>query len=222
MAQTWTHLMFAHWPVPTAALRARVPRLFDLDLYDGQAWLGVVPFDLAMIRARGLPPLPGVSRFPEINVRTYVTVGGRTGVYFFSLDAANLAAVLTARVFFRLPYRHAAMAIGLGDEGQVRYESRRRRGGAAFRGTYAGEGPVFTAAPGSLDEFLVERYCLYTSVAGIRLRLEIDHPPWSLQRARATFDENSMTVPIGIDLDGEPLLHYVARQEMIGWLPYPC
>jgi uncharacterized protein YqjF (DUF2071 family) len=221
MAQTWTHLLFAHWPVPVDELRARVPRLFDLDLYEGQAWLGVVPFDLAMIRARGLPPLPGASRFPEINVRTYVTVGGRPGVYFFSLDAANLAAVLTARWFFRLAYRHASMTIEPAGE-EVRYQSSRRRGKAVFRGTYAPVGPAFTAAPGSLDEFLVERYCLYTSVAGVRLRLEIDHPAWSLQKARASFDENTMTGPLGLRLEGEPRLHYAHRQETIGWLPYPC
>jgi uncharacterized protein len=221
MAQTWTHLLFAHWRVPVQELRARVPKRFDLDLYEGEAWLGVVPFDLAMIRARGLPPLPGASRFPEINVRTYVTVGGRPGVYFFSLDAANLAAVLTARWFFRLPYRHAAMGIqAAGDD--VRYVSRRRRGTAVFRGTYAPTGPAFTAAPGSLDEFLVERYCLYTSFLGTRLRLEIDHPAWSLQKARASIDENTMTGPLGLRLEGEPLLHYAHRQETIGWLPYSC
>jgi uncharacterized protein len=221
MAQTWTHLLFAHWRVPVEDLRRRVPKLFDLDLYEGQAWLGVVPFDLAVIRARGVPPLPGASRFPEINVRTYVTVGGRPGVYFFSLDAAHLPAVLTARWFFRLPYRHATMSLEAADD-QVRYESRRRRGTAVFRGTYAPVGPTFNATPGSLEEFLVERYCLYTSLLGTRLRLEIDHPAWSLQQARASFDENTMAEPLGLRLQGAPLLHYAHRQETIGWLPYPC
>lgn len=221
LSQVWTHLLFAHWPVSAAALRGLVPKALELDLYEGQAWLGVIPFDLAMLRARALPPLPGVSRFPEINVRTYVTVGGRPGVYFFSLDAANLPAVLAARAFFRLPYRHAAMRIQALD-GEVQYESRRREGTAAFRATYAGTGPVFTAAPGSLDEFLTERYCLYTTAFGVALRLEIDHAPWPLQAAQASFEENTMAAPVGIRLEGQPVLRYAAHQAMVGWLPYPC
>ena len=221
MAQEWRDVLFAHWPVPIETLRPRIPRGLDLDLHDGQAWLGVVPFDLAMLRARGLPPIPGAGSFPELNVRTYVAVGGRPGVYFFSLDAASLLAVIGARTAFRLPYRHASMS--LRREGRdVHYESRRRVGGASFRGSYAPVGAVFTATPGSFDEWLVERYCLYTYILGARMRLEIDHAPWPLQRAQATIRENTMTVPLGIPLDGDPVLHYAALQETVGWLPYPC
>jgi uncharacterized protein len=221
MRQIWTDVLFAHWPVPQAALRPHVPELFEIDRYDGEVWLGIVPFDLALFRVRGLPPLPGLKRFPEVNVRTYVTVGGRPGVYFLSLDAASLAAVLGARLFFRLPYHCARMSVTRA-HGAVVYESRRRAGGAAFRATYSAIGPVFTAASGSLDEWLVERYCLYTNAFGARLRLDIDHAPWRLQHARAQLDENTLTAEAGIPLRGEPRLHVAARQEMVGGLPYPC
>ena len=89
MTQTWHDLLFAHWPVDGVRLRALVPAEFPLDLYDGQAWLGIVPFRMANVGPRGVPSLPGVSAFPELNVRTYVRVADRPGVYFFSLDAAS-------------------------------------------------------------------------------------------------------------------------------------
>src|ERR1700677_673444 len=107
MKQTWHDLLFAHWPLPAAVMRPLVPVRLALDTFDGQCWVGVVPFHMSGIRRRGLPFLPGLSRFPELNVRTYVTYARKAGVYFFSLDAANLPAVLAARAFYHLPYFHA-------------------------------------------------------------------------------------------------------------------
>ncbi len=109
MRMSWHDLLFAHAPVPVAALRAVVPAGLELDTFDGVAWLGVVPFRMTRVGPRVLPPLPGLHAFPELNVRTYVTRDGRPGVWFFSLDAANRLAVWTARRFFHLPYFHAAM-----------------------------------------------------------------------------------------------------------------
>jgi uncharacterized protein YqjF (DUF2071 family) len=102
MQQVWHDLLFAHWPLPHDLLRPLIPAQLELDRFDGQCWVGVVPFRMSGIRGRGMPALPGLSRFPELNVRTYVTHGGKSGVYFFSLDAANLPAVWVARKFYHL------------------------------------------------------------------------------------------------------------------------
>jgi hypothetical protein len=225
-AQRWHGLLFAHWPLPPGALRAAVPAALPLDTYEGQAWVGVVPFYLSGLRLRGLPPLPGLSTFPECNVRTYVTVEGKPGVYFFSLDATNALAVAGARLL-HLPYHVAAMAVRRGAGGWVDYTSRRlypawsKGASAVLRGRYRPIGPVAPAAPGTLEHWLTERYCLYTADrAGRVTRLEIHHPPWPLQPAEADLARNTMTVPLGVPLpEVAPLLHYAHRQDVIGWAP---
>ena len=111
MKQTWNDLLFAHWPIPFAQLRPLVPEGLMLDTFDGQCWIGVVPFWMSGVRARGLPAMPGFSRLPELNVRTYVTYGGKPGVYFFSLDITSHLAVWGARTVYHLPYFHAAMRL---------------------------------------------------------------------------------------------------------------
>ena len=124
MYQDWHDLLFAHWALPAAVVRAVVPRELPLDLWQGQAYVGLVPFVIRNLRPRGVPPLPLISHFAEINVRTYVTVDDKPGVYFFSLDAANVSAVLGARLFFGLPYFKAKFRIESEGE-RIRYESRR-------------------------------------------------------------------------------------------------
>ena len=122
MGQTWYSLLFAHWAVRPEALRPLIPQPLELDLREGQAWLGVTPFVVGGLRLRGTPPLPWLSRFPELNVRTYVDYGAHPGIYFFSLDAARLAAVAAARRAYRLPYFHAEMS-ARHQGGKVHYES---------------------------------------------------------------------------------------------------
>jgi uncharacterized protein len=161
MTQTWHDLLFAHWPVDRRALRERVPPAFELDLFDGDAWLGIVPFHMTNVAPRAVPSLPWVSEFPELNVRTYVRVGDRPGIYFFSLDAGSAVAVQVARTFLNLPYYSAVMTV-TAEERTITYESRREDAGstARLRARYWPTGPVFTATPGTLDYFLTERYCL--------------------------------------------------------------
>ena len=125
-AQTWSHLLFAHWRVPAETLRPLIPAGLAVQEFDGSAWIGVIPF-LLDVRPRFVPLLPRVFRFPEINVRTYVEADGKPGVWFFSLDAKNLLAVWAARKFFHLPYYKAQMQIEL-DGGDVRYATRRTNG----------------------------------------------------------------------------------------------
>jgi uncharacterized protein YqjF (DUF2071 family) len=221
MTQTWHDLLFAHWRVEAGPLRAKVPRPFTLDLYDDQAWVGVIPFHMTNVSPRGVPALPWVSAFPELNVRTYVTVHGKPGVYFFSLDAANPIAVGVARTLARLPYFTAAMSVQERG-GWIEYSSRRTSGGAPeaeFKARYRPRDGAQPPARGSLEYFLTERYCLYTvDGAGHPCRLDIHHPPWSLQAAEAEFDVNTMAEAAGIRLpQAPPLLHFAHRQDMVAW-----
>ena len=125
MTQTWHDLLFAHWPVDAQSLERLVPSPFELDLFEGRAWLGIVPFVMTNVAPRGVPAVPWLSSFPELNVRTYVRVGGRPGVYFFSLDAASALAVHAARLLLHLPYYWASMTVGTSST-WVHYRSHRR------------------------------------------------------------------------------------------------
>jgi uncharacterized protein YqjF (DUF2071 family) len=220
MTQTWTDLLFAHWPVAKDTVRALVPPPFELDLFDGQAWLAVVPFSMSNVAPRFVPSLPWVSAFPELNVRTYVRAGGKPGVFFFSLDAGNPVAVATARTLLNLPYFSADMTVEA--NGDVRYSSRRRSAPAAeFEATYRPHGNPRTPAPGSLEYFLTERYCLYAvDHASHAYRLEIHHPVWPLETADAEIRVNTMADAAGIRLPSmAPLLHFSRRQDVVCWGP---
>lgn len=217
----WEDLLFAHWPVAAEVLRPLLPAGLELDLYNGEAWLGVVPFRMCETRLRGLPPLPGTATFPELNVRTYVTAQGRPGVWFFSLDAASRLAVRAARRFFHLPYYDARMATRAAGK-RILYSSQRTHRGAAFtefHAEYAPASEVIRAMPGSLEHWLTERYCLYSADAHGRLwRGEIHHPPWPLQIAEADIRRNTMAEPLGIDLGHPPAcVHFARRLEVVAW-----
>ncbi len=221
MAQTWNELLFAHWAVPVEHLRPVVPAEIPIDTFDGSAWIGITPFDVTGFRLRGTPPTPGVSRFPECNVRTYTTIDGKPGIWFLSLDAASCLAVAGARRTYRLPYFRARMSIERAN-GDVRYQTERCSNDgepAELRGRYRGTGPVFHASPGSLEHFLVERYCLYALDELRRpYRADIHHPPWPLQAAEASLERNTMAAPYRIELPPEaPLLHLAARQDVVIW-----
>jgi uncharacterized protein YqjF (DUF2071 family) len=171
---------------------------------------------LTGFRFRGTVPLPRLSTFPELNVRTYVTVEDKPGIWFFSLDAASRIAVEGARRAYKLPYFHAGMSAGRRG-GSIEYSSHRLDGsGKSFLGTYRPTGEVTNAQPGSLEWFLTERYCLYTVDEGRLHRADIQHPPWPLQTAELELAENSMAPP-GIRLDGPPLCHFSRRQDVLIW-----
>ena len=217
--QTWEGLLFAHWPVPAEMLRPLVPEPLLIDTFDGSAWLGITPFRVTGLRLRGLLPLPVLSSFLELNVRTYVTLDGKPGIYFLSLDAESPLAVEGARRSYRLPYFRARITATEVD-GRIEYASARREGPArpfVFRARYGPTGDVFQASPGSLEYFLAERYCLYVVDDGTAMRADIHHPPWPLQPAEAEIEENSMP-PDGVRLpDQQPVLHFAGRQDVVIW-----
>ena len=225
MTQSWHDLLFAHWPVDVEALRRLLPAELGLDRFDDQAWVGVVPFRMTNVAPRGVPAMPGASAFNELNVRTYVTVDGKPGVYFFSLDADNALAVAAARTVFGLPYFKAAMSVEVSPD-EVSYRSHREGSATGHAATFAGRyrpvGAQSEPRIGTIEHFLTERYCLYTVDAEDRVRrLEIHHPPWQLQRAEATIETNTMADASGIRLAAmSPLLHFAKRQDMVAFMPH--
>lgn len=221
MTQIWHELLFAHWPVSPALLRSLIPPALTLDTYDGQAWVGIVPFHMSFVRPRGVPPVPTLSRFPELNVRTYVLVDDKPGVFFFSLDAGNPIAVEIARDIFHLPYFNAAMRY-IHLDGAIHYQSRRtdpRGARAEFTGIYRPIAPVSFAARNTLAYWFTERYCLYTIVKANRVYCaDIHHIQWPLQAAELEISHNTMATAHNIQLpDTPPLLHYSHRQEVLVW-----
>ncbi|TWT92817.1 hypothetical protein Pla52n_61820 [Stieleria varia] len=226
MRMGWHDLLFAHWPVDAQSLRAIIPEPLELDLYDGQAWIGVVPFRMSDVAPRCIPALPGISAFPELNVRTYVTYDGKPGVWFFSLDAANRLAVRAARLAFALPYMDAEMSLRI-DNGTYQYSSHRTHRGeppARFIASYQPQGPVWHAQPATLEHWLTARYCLYSSrwrkqgdAASPIYRGEIDHDPWPLQNATCRISENTLCDPIGLPLPGDPHLLFVKDIHVHAW-----
>jgi uncharacterized protein len=223
--QTWEHLLFAHWSVDPSRLARIVPPGLELDVYEGRAWVAVTPFLLRGLRLRFLPSLPGLNPFLETNVRTYVRRGAWTGIFFFSLDATSWAAVHGARILNHLPYRHARGAIDV-EHGYVRYRIDRRdraHGEARLEASYGPGAPAAEAVPGSLEHFLIERYCLFaTRGSGQIVRTDIHHRPWRIHPADGDLRHHGL-LPAAIGPVGDPpLLHVARRQDVVFWRPVPA
>lgn len=226
--QSWRDLLFAHWPIPAAQLRPLVPAGLAIQEYEGTSWVGVVPFRMVGVMRRPLPDLPGISNFPEINVRLYVEAEGKPGVWFLSLDATNRAAVAAARRWFHLPYYRASIDVNLEGEAvhyrSVRAERRRGSGEGVFAADYEPVSEVYAAAVGTLEHFLTERYCLYAEAPDGKLwRTEVHHWPGPLQRAEARLHANTMLRPHGIAVDetNPALVHFARRIDVVIWPPQP-
>ena len=210
----WRDLTFLHWCVPAAALRALVPPALEIDTFEGEAYVGLVPFTMTRMRPWWAPPLPGISQFHETNVRTYVHRDGRDpGVWFFSLDAASRLAVAAARALWHLPYHHARMTLEKTQTG-VRYVSERLRPPpvpARCRVTCRPIGEPAPARAGTLEHFLAERYLLYaqTRDGGLR-RGAVHHAPYPLQAAEIDDCDETMLAAAGIARPGVPPLAHFA------------
>ncbi|PLR95317.1 YqjF family protein [Bacillus sp. T33-2] len=222
MTQRWDNVLFLHWPVPAEALINKIPDSLELDLYNGTAWIGIVPFHVKGMRLRAMPPVPMLSSFLELNVRTYVKYKSRTGVYFFSMDADSRLAVMGAKATYNLPYMNAKMSIGR-EDGLVKFFSKRQQEGQpdeSFDCHYKPVSSIYFSGEGSLDEWLTERYCLWTENGKKLIRTDIHHKKWRLQKAEAHIRDNTMArfLPPSI-LKTEPLIHYSLTQQALFWPP---
>lgn len=216
MEQGWYDLLFAHWPFPVQRIRDAVPSELEIDMFAGEAWVSIASFHLRL-RPRGLPAMGKLWRFPELNFRTYVRFRGQSGIFFFSLDAGSLAAVLGARVFFRVPYFHSRMQIA-SEGSQVQFKSERRFSNASFRAKYRPLSPAYEAALGSLEHWLTERYCFFTVVRGKVFRTDIHHVPWPICKAEAAIPVSTVARAAGLPLDVPPaLVGFVKQQEVLVW-----
>ena len=221
MQMRWRELLFAHWVVDASMVRPLIPAGLQLDLFEDRCYVGAVPFLMERVTPRLVPPLPGLHAFPELNLRTYVTLGGKPGVWFFSLDAGQKLAVRVARRLFHLPYFDARFELAVTGS-RVNYaavRTHRAAPPATFSATYQAVGPVYRSAGGSLDAWLTERYCLYSADALRRIyRGEIDHQPWPLQKASASIHRNTLGDWLGIELNHPPAaLHFAKLLDVRAW-----
>ena len=180
MHQSWDKLLFLNWEVPVDAVRPLIPEPLAIDTFNGSAWLSITPLTIYDVRSPVLPALPYVSWLHELNVRTYVHFDGVPGVWFFSLDANNLPAVLGARLLFKLPYYSADISLE-SENNEIAFDSKRSDGKAFFEAKWLVGSRLPSSEPGSLQYFLTERYSLYTADEQDIYRCRIHHAPWPLQ-----------------------------------------
>lgn len=226
MRQRWNDLLFAHWRVPAASLATLVPEGLLVDTFQGSAWLGAMPFWMDRIKVRGVPPIPGARSFPDLILRTYVREEqtGAPGVLCLSLDSSNFLAVAAGRAFFHLPYHSAEMHIEQRTEREFAFYSRRRFAGqpVLFKARYRGLGPsqrLMELQSGTLEHFLMERSCLFTSNRfGQSIRANLHQASWSLEEAEAEIEQNDLAAAMGIKVPAqEPVLHYSRRLAVYVW-----
>lgn len=215
MVQEWQDVLFLHWPVAAEQLRKQIPEELELDLHKGEAWVGVVLFKAKGTRLRLLPPVPGTRTFLEVNVRTYVKYNGKSGVYFFSLDASSQLAVKAASLGDFLPYRLARMEFF--KRGQEKTFKSRRIDEKSFPETIGLSYQIISnpIERTSLEQWLTERYCLWTKPKGKLLRVDIKHFPWELQYVKGEIRHNSMASFLPENLHHEePLAHYSSMKKV--------
>jgi uncharacterized protein len=225
MHMRWEDLAFLHWPIDAAILQSRLPDRLRLDTFEGQAWIGITPFRMTQVRPAWLPSMPGISTFPELNVRTYVVADGIPGIWFVSLDAMQILAVHAARSLLNLPYHYARASIEThGDH--VQWQSHRGRSSTRagrFFAHYRPTGGVYLSVPGDLDHWLTERYYLYTADHRERVfRQAVRHRQWPLQAANAEVFENTMWAANRLpDMAGPPLAHFSRQVDVWACTPEP-
>ena len=221
MRHVWRDLTFLHWPVSVESFRPLIPSGLRIDTFEGQAWLGIIPFWMSF-RLRNLPGVPWVSTFAEINVRTYVRLDDVPGVWFLSLDCSNCFVANIARAWYGLRYFSARTVVEPGDTG-VRYLSRRSNTEqlARFEASCKPNKDSFQSKPGTLTHWLTERYHLYAlNWRGHLLRAQVHHEPWILHDAEVSLNTNTMADAHGITLPTvRPLVHFARHTDVLVWAP---
>jgi uncharacterized protein YqjF (DUF2071 family) len=214
-SQRWRSLLFLHWPVPAEAVQATLPAGLTVDTFDGQAFIGLVPFAMESVRPRWLPPFAAFN-FLEANVRTYVYASGEPGVLFYSLEAASWLATQAARKGWGLPYHHARMTMTArpceANSVEIDYDSRRAdRSSAdlAVRYRIGPEQPT-PAALGTRDHFFLERYTLFVARKGRLWRGQVHHVPYPAQSAQVVSLRQGLLDAAGFPIGDAPpaFAHY--------------
>ncbi|MBT2569442.1 DUF2071 domain-containing protein [Planococcus sp. ISL-110] len=220
MKQEWKDVVFLHWPVEADWLRRFIPKELEVDLYDKQAWIGVVLFRAKATRLRLLPPVPSTRSYLELNVRTYVKYKNRQGVYFFSLDADSRLAVTGASLGGFLPYKHADISMSKKAEQWI-FASRRIEDGQfpeSFKMTFKEDSKPMLASP--LEQWLTERYCLWTKPKDQLYRVDIAHSPWTLHYLKGQIHQNTMASYLPVSLHHQtPMTHYSKKQKTWFYAP---
>jgi uncharacterized protein YqjF (DUF2071 family) len=180
MEQHWRNLLFLHWEYDPSLIQKTLPKGLSVDLFEGKAYIGIVPLWISKVNLKLLPVIPGLSNFFELNLRTYVyDEAGTPGVWFYSLDANHYLAVQAAKTFFHLPYRYAQINSFINVEEQIEFSCHPDQARVILNYRYRGEGPLKSAEAGSLEFFLLERYFLFAS-KGQNLALgRVHHTPYT-------------------------------------------
>ncbi len=220
LRQSWKDLLFIHWPVSATSLRNHVPKGLQIDTYKGQAWVGIVLFKMERIHIKGVP-IPLFSQFPEINVRTYVTGNGKSGVFFLTLDAHHWVTFTLAKKWFHLPYKYSTIFFEK-NEDVISFESIRKHNGeipAVFKATYYPISEIFNAKTDTLEHWLTERYCFFSTDTKSNIFCgEIQHYPWELQRAKVEIHKNTLLSSLNIcKSEIKPILHFSSGVESLIW-----
>lgn len=217
--QSWLDLAFIHVPVPAEVIQDRLPDGVRVDVFDGSAWLGIVPFQMSGVGRRYLPGFPFMRRFPELNLRTYVVVDDKPGVWFFSLDAASLPLVFGGKFVYGLPYYLARMNQRW-EDGICSFTSFRRSSPMVMRCQYKPTSEVFYAETGTFEHWATERYCLYSQkrpTANVK-RVQVHHAPWPLQQAEVVIEECSILSAAGFDLSlDKPVCHFSTGVDVVSF-----
>ena len=222
LTQVWNDMLFLHYQISPIHIRPYVPKSLELDLYEGKAWISIIPFKVTKMRARGLPHFPFLHTYLELNVRTYVKYKGTPGIYFFSLDANKLLAVLGAQMSLGLPYKKAEMSF-LQDDNQFLFNSKRAgtEPDYQFDVLYERQKILYEPLPDSLDYWLLERYCMYSILGNLVIRGDIHHDQWKVSMVHAEISANTM-----LDFLKEKTLdfsashmHYSRRKRLLFYPP---
>ena len=221
MRMKWHDLLFMHWPISPNSLQPHLPSGLEIDTFDSNAWISVVPFRMTGVAPRWMPDFPWMSSFPELNVRTYVTYNGLPGVWFFSLDATNPIAVRIARAWFHLNYVDARIRLDYRDS-WIRYRCLRtskQHAPAKLSVDYRPIGERYLASPGSLDYWLTARYRLFSADPQGKIYCgEIDHDSWLLRKAQAILHYNTMLEPFSYEIGKQPeLIQFALRTDVVAW-----
>jgi uncharacterized protein YqjF (DUF2071 family) len=218
MTQRWQHLLYQHYRVDEAELRALLPDELEIDTFDGSAWVSLIPLLMNHVHLRDVIPVPTTNRFPEMNLRTYVHRKGVQGVWFLSIDACSWFSVQIARRAFHIPYFDADMTFTPTADG---YHFTSRRSGPTevrYEAEYRPTGTPGLPPADSVHAFLAERYCMYsTSASGKLLRGDISHSPWHIQGAEVSATTDNVLTAIGLHPLADPVVAYSPGTQSVAW-----